>query len=172
LGISVCEDAWNNPEFWPRGRMYSFDPIEALAQKRATLFINISSSPYHIGKEEIRYQLISRHALRHHLPFCYVNQVGGNDDLIFDGRSLICDRSGNPLLIGPGFEEWVSIINPFEENAQRDHYQPQGPIETVFQALVLGVRDYMFKCGFRKAVSSLPDSGSNNSILDRRRSLG
>ncbi len=162
LGISVCEDAWNDPEFWPRGRMYNFDPIEALAQKGTTLFINISSSPYHIGKEEIRYQLISRHAHRHHLPFCYVNQVGGNDDLIFDGRSLICDQSGNPLLLGPGFEEWISIVNPFE-NAERDHYQPQGLIETVFQALVLGVRDYMFKCGFQKAVVGL--SGGIDSAL-------
>lgn len=97
LGISICEDAWNDPELWPKGTLYPFDPIEILAGKGATLFINISASPFFMAKEEIRFRLIRNHALRHQRPFVFVNQIGGNDELIFDGRSLCLDAAGEPI---------------------------------------------------------------------------
>ena len=92
LGIHICEDAWNDPELWPRQRMYEYDPVAELAAKGATILINISASPFSKGKEQVRYRLISRHAQRHRLPFVYANQVGGNDELIFDGRSFCAKK--------------------------------------------------------------------------------
>jgi len=82
LGVSICEDAWNVPEIHPP-RRYVCDPLEILAQKKATLFINISASPFYVEKELLRFRLISNHALRHKLPFIFVNLIGGNDELIF-----------------------------------------------------------------------------------------
>ena len=162
LGISICEDAWNDPEFWPRGRMYSFDPIQVLSERGATCLLNISASPYQVGKESLRFGLIRNHARRYHLPFFYINQVGGNDDLIFDGKSVGCDSMGNPTWFGPGFEEWVSVVDSGERTVENGSWF-QEPIESVYSALVLGVRDYMTKCGFKKAVLGL--SGGIDSAL-------
>ena len=153
LGISICEDAWNDPQLWPGNRMYTFDPVTELASKGATIFINISASPFSIGKEEIRFELIARHAKRHGLPFLYVNQVGGNDELLFDGRSLFIDGEGRPVRVFPSFRESVDTIDT-EEKGKRG-YSPQGRIETVYEALLLGTRDYLRKCGFGKAVVGL-----------------
>lgn len=154
LGISICEDAWNDPELWPRGRIYTLDPIEILAQKGATLFINISASPFHIGKEEIRYRLISNHARRHGIPFFYVNQVGGNDELIFDGRSMCFDPQGEPITIFPSFSEHIETIDT-QSPGTSGLYVPQGKNESAYEALGLGLRDYIYKCGFSKAVVGL-----------------
>ncbi len=154
LGVSICEDAWNDPELWPLQRMYPFDPIAIQAHKGATLFVNISASPFYIGKEEIRYRLISGHAQKHGTPFVYVNQVGGNDELIFDGRSLVLDRQGHPIWVGPAFEEAVATIDT-DAAGDPAGYVPLEPIETVYRALVLGIRDYLRKCGFSKAVVGL-----------------
>ncbi|MGC8825646.1 MAG: NAD+ synthase [Anaerolineae bacterium] len=154
LGVSVCEDAWNDPELWPLQRMYPFDPIAIQAHKGATLFINISASPFYVGKEEIRYRLISGHAQKHSVPFVYVNQVGGNDELIFDGRSLALDRQGNPIWVGPAFEEAVYTLD-MEAAGVPDGYAPLEPVAAVYRALVLGIRDYLRKCGFSKAVVGL-----------------
>ena len=107
LGLSICEDAWTDPELWLR-LPYDFDPIAELARQGATLLINISASPFWTGKEEIRYRLISTHARRHKLPFVFVNQVGANDELIFDGCSLFLDGAGRP----------VSTLAPFVEKVQ------------------------------------------------------
>ena len=109
LGISICEDAWNDPQLWPKGKMYPFDPIETLAEKDAAIFINIAASPFHMGKEEIRYRIIRNHAKRYGISFVYVNQVGGNDELIFDGKSLYVDSRGEPVKIFPSFKESLLI---------------------------------------------------------------
>jgi NAD+ synthase (glutamine-hydrolysing) len=154
LGISICEDAWNDPELWPKGTLYPFDPIETLAEKRATLFINISASPFFMGKEEIRFRLIRNHALKHRRPFVFVNQIGGNDELVFDGRSLCLDAAGEPATICPSFVEHIHTINT-ELAGRPSLYVPQDKIESIHEALVLGVRDYMRKCGFSKAVVGL-----------------
>ncbi len=154
LGISICEDAWNDPQLWPKGRTYSFNPIEALAKKDAGIFINIAASPFYLGKEEIRYRLIRNHAKKYGISFAYVNQVGGNDELIFDGRSLCVDSHGESLKIFPSFKEHVETVDtnlPGKPNL----YAPLEKIESLYEALILGIRDYMRKCGFSKAVIGL-----------------
>jgi NAD+ synthase (glutamine-hydrolysing) len=164
LGISICEDAWNDPELWPRPN-YSFDPIQVLAKKRATFLINISASPFHMGKEQIRYRLVQNHAKKHKLPFVYVNQVGANDELIFDGRSICVDRNGEPVRIFPPFKEIVETVD-MNLPGTPGLYAPQEKIESVYEALTLGIRDYMQKCGFTKAVVGL--SGGIDSAVTCR----
>jgi NAD+ synthase (glutamine-hydrolysing) len=153
LGVSICEDAWYDPELWSR-RLYPCDPIQVLAQKGATILINISSSPFQVGKEEVRYRLFHNHAQRFGLPFIYVNQVGGNDELIFDGRSLALDNRGEALAVAPAFREALITVDPAVPG-KPGLYQPQEEIATVHEALVLGLRDYLTKCGFSKAVVGL-----------------
>jgi NAD+ synthase (glutamine-hydrolysing) len=160
LGISICEDAWNDPQLWLR-QPYSFDPIQVLAEKKATFFVNISASPFYVGKEEIRYRLIRGHARRHGVPFVFVNQVGGNDELIFDGRSFAVDGSGEPAEVLPSFAEQVLTVD-MKLPGKPGNYLPQGRIESVYQGLILGIRDYLRKCGFSQAVLGLSggiDSG-------------
>jgi len=161
LGISICEDAWNDPQLWNSQSIYSFNPIAALAAQGATLLINISASPFHAGKEETRYRLICHHARRHSLPFIYVNQVGANDELIFDGRSMCIDRSGRPLLIAPAYEEYQATVDTRMPGSE---IQLAGyGIESVYRALVLGINDYARKCGFKKVLIGL--SGGIDSAL-------
>jgi NAD+ synthase (glutamine-hydrolysing) len=150
LGISVCEDAWNDEELWPK-RYYPFDPLELLAKKGATMFINISASPFHIGKEEVRFRIFRNHTKKHHVPFVFVNQIGGNDELIFDGRSMVIDRKGNPIDIFPSFKEYVKTID-LCRSGKPAIYTSQDPIESVYEALVLGLHDYIQKCGFSKVI--------------------
>jgi NAD+ synthase (glutamine-hydrolysing) len=154
LGISICEDAWTSAALWPRGRLYPFDPVEALARKRATLLINISASPFYAGKEEIRFELIRNHAQKHHRPFVFINQVGGNDELVFDGRSLCLDSAGEPITVCPSFVEDVRSIETGRAGTP-GLYAPQDKTESIHDALVLGIRDYMRKCGFAQAVVGL-----------------
>jgi NAD+ synthase (glutamine-hydrolysing) len=153
LGISVCEDAWNDPALWPR-RTYHHDPIEAMAKKGAKLIINIAASPFHRGKERLRYNIVQSHARKHRIPFLFVNQVGANDELIFDGRSVCVDGAGDPIVVFPPFQEHVETIS-LDHIGVPISYQPQEEIESVYQALVLGVRDYMEKCGFTTAILGL-----------------
>lgn len=153
LGLSICEDAWNDPEMWFR-RLYPFDPIEILARQGATILINISASPFQVGKEETRYRLLRNHAKKHRLPVIYVNQVGGNDELIFDGRSMVIDRTGEAVAVLPAFREEVSTIDT-DSPGRPGFYVPQEHIASVHDALVLGTRDYLHKCGFTRAVIGL-----------------
>lgn len=153
LGISICEDAWNDPELWPK-RFYPFDPIELLVKKGATLLINISASPFHVGKEEIRYRIFKNHAKKFHLPFIFVNQVGGNDELIFDGRSMYINKEGEPLFLALSFQEHLTSIDTSVVSTPVQ-YHKQDSIESVYEALLLGIRDYMKKCGFSKVVLGL-----------------
>jgi NAD+ synthase (glutamine-hydrolysing) len=154
LGISICEDAWNDPQLWPKGRMYAFNPIEALAKKDAAIFINIAASPFHMGKEEIRYRIIRNHAKRYGISFVYVNQVGANDELVFDGRSLYIDSHGEPVKIFPSFIEHVETVDTSLPGTPR-LYAPLEKIESLYEAPILGIRDYMRKCGFSRAVVGL-----------------
>ncbi|KQC03516.1 MAG: NAD synthetase [Methanoculleus sp. SDB] len=153
LGISVCEDAWNDPHLWPR-RFYPFDPQSVLAGRGATLFINISASPFSVGKENVRFEIFRNHAKKHSIPLCYVNQVGGNDELVFDGRSMCFNGNGDP----------VAVLQPFEEETVMvDIDHPPAPVsyrqlpetESLYRALVLGLRDYIRKCGFSRAIVGL-----------------
>ena len=153
LGISICEDAWNDPALWHRPT-YSYDPIEVLAEKGADLIINIAASPFHRGKEKLRYDIVRSHATKHRIPFLFVNQVGANDELIFDGRSICLDGAGDLMAVLPPFVEQVETIS-LDGTGSRDPYVPQEEIASVQQALVLGVRDYMDKCGFSSAILGL-----------------
>ena len=162
LGITICEDAWNDPELWAGRRVYEFDPVAELARKGATLFINISASPFTIGKEEIRFRLISNHARKHGVPFLYVNQIGSNDEIVFDGRSLLIDRRGNPAAVFSPFIEEVRTVDTGMDGDSKG-YVPQNRIESVCQALVLGTRDYLQKSGFSKAIVGL-SGGVDSSV--------
>ncbi len=162
LGISVCEDAWTDPTAWPGRLPYAQDPIAALAVQGATVMINISASPFNVGKENIRYNLISRHAARHGVPFIYVNQVGGNDELIFDGRSLAVDSKGAPVAVFPSFTESVQVIDT-EAVGEKGSYRAEEEIATVCKALELGLRDYASKTGFTQAVIGL-SGGIDSSV--------
>ncbi len=162
LGITICEDAWNDPEFWPDQLLYDFDPVKELADQGATLLINISASPFHVGKDALRQKLIAGHARRRGLPFVFVNQVGGNDELIFDGGSMICDGLGRMIFTGAYFEEQLITVETGQAGPD-PVYRPLDQTESVYRALVLGLRDYLYKCGFRKAVIGL--SGGIDSAL-------
>ncbi len=153
LGITICEDAWYDPELWFR-RLYPLDPIEIQAQQGATVLINISASPFQVGKEELRHRLLQPHARKYRLPLVYVNQVGGNDELIFDGRSLALDPEGEAIAVLPGFAEAVATVDLAQPGVP-GRYAPQEPIASVHDALVLGLRDYLRKCGFSQAVVGL-----------------
>ena len=153
LGISVCEDAWNDPALWPR-RTYHHDPIEAMAKKGANLIINIAASPFHRGKERLRYNIVRSHARKHRIPFVFVNQVGANDELIFDGRSMCVDGGGDPIAVFPPFQKHIQTIS-LDQAGVPTSYEPQEEIESVYQALVLGLKDYMGKCGFNTAILGL-----------------
>jgi NAD+ synthase (glutamine-hydrolysing) len=162
LGVHVCEDAWTDPALWNARYLYNLDPVAELGAQGATLLINLSASPFHVGKEEVRYRLMSQHARAHGAPFVYVNQVGANDELIFDGRSMVFDAQGAPLAICKAFEEEIRTVETAEAGA-RAVYEPQDEIASVHDALILGLRDYMRKCGFTKAVVGL--SGGIDSAL-------
>jgi NAD+ synthase (glutamine-hydrolysing) len=153
LGLSVCEDFWNEPGAWAK-RLYPFDPIDMLAGKGATLLINISASPFSVGKEAVRYRLLRDHAETHGLKFVFVNQVGGNDDLVFDGRSLVVDERGAARCVLPSFEEAVVTIDTADLGTAAP-YELEREIVSVRKALVLGTRDYVRKCGFAKVVIGL-----------------
>ncbi len=153
LGISICEDIWNVSNFIPKRVNYPINPIDSLAKMGATVFINISASPFHIGKERIRYKLISHYAKKYKTPFIYVNQVGGNDELIFDGRSLCFDKNGKPIIVFSGFKESVQDIDT--KSVGVSNFKFEDEIESLYEALILGIRDYVKKCGFSKVVIGL-----------------
>ncbi|MBI4720058.1 MAG: NAD+ synthase [Chitinivibrionia bacterium] len=153
LGITICEDAWNDPDFYAR-RPYSTDPVATPAGKGATLFINISASPFSAGKERVRFELLSHQARKHRLPIAVVNQVGGNDDLIFDGRSLFIDERGDAQLVLPAFEETAATFDTAARRAPSP-YPYAEEVESIYKALVLGTRDYVRKCGFERVILGL-----------------
>jgi NAD+ synthetase len=152
IGISICEDAWNSGDFWPKP-LYSVDPIQLQVEKGADLLINMSASPYEMEKPRFRYQMILDHVRRHSVPLVYVNLVGGNDDLLFDGNSLALGKTGNVIAQGKSFSEDLLIIDP--DSTENQEYREGEQIENLFQALVMGAGDYIRKCGFKSAVLGL-----------------
>jgi len=162
FGISICEDIWNDRDFWKR-RRYHADPVQELVAKGAEAVINLSASPFTVGKQAHREAMLSNLARKYQVPFLYVNQVGGNDDLVFDGRSCFFDSSGTLIARGRGFEEDQIIANlatPAPAGSiAKDDFTPEAEI---WQALVLGTRDYVHKCGFSRVLLGLSggiDSG-------------
>lgn len=146
-GITICEDIWT-PDYLPRS-WYSCDPVEVLCEAKVDAILNLSASPFQIGKPQRREEMIRGRAKRHGVPFYYCNAIGGNDELVFDGYSLAIAADGKNLTRLPGFEE---SVRPSSESVVEDFAEP---IEDLRRALVLGVRDYATKCGFTSAVLGL-----------------
>ena len=153
LGITVCEDVWNDPNFWSK-RLYDRDPVVELLQKGMTLLINISSSPFTLDKRALRRDMLQSLAKHHQRPVIYVNQVGGNDSLIFDGGSLAITVDGEIAAQAACFEEDL-VLYDTETGKGEIHPQPREELEYAYRALVLGTRDYLRKCGFKKAIIGL-----------------
>ncbi len=161
VALTICEDAWNDKLYWPK-RLYTVDPIDALVRAGGNLVLNISSSPFWIGKRELRRDMLAAIARHHKVPVALVNQVGGNDSLVFDGSSIVLNAEGKVIAQGRSFEE--DLIYFDSETLTGDlHQQVEGKEASVYAALVLGTRDYMRKCGFEKAIIGL--SGGIDSAL-------
>lgn len=152
LGISICEDAWNSEDFWPKP-LYASDPIRGLVERGADLLINISASPFEMDKTQFRYRMLLDHVRKYHVPLLYVNLVGGNDDLLFDGNSLAIGKGGNLLAQGSAFTEELFFVDP--DGAGDQALNEGDTTENLFEALAMGTRDYARKCGFRSAVLGL-----------------
>ncbi len=161
IALTICEDAWNDKLFWPK-RLYVVDPIEALIRAGGNLVLNISASPFWIGKREVRRDMLAAIARHHKVSVAMVNQVGGNDSLLFDGSSIVLDATGKVIAQGRSFEEDLICFD--SESLTGDlHEQVEGEEASVYAALVLGTRDYIHKCGFSKAIVGL--SGGIDSAL-------
>jgi NAD+ synthase (glutamine-hydrolysing) len=156
LGLTVCEDIWNDASFWQH-RIYARDPVAELAGAGAAVIVNLSASPYHRGKSAPREEMLRATARHHGRPVVYVNQVGANDELIFDGGSLVVDADGAVRARAPVFEAATLVVDM--EGAAPPAAMPpaiaSGSIEELRRALVLGIRDYAKKCGFRVATLGL-----------------
>ncbi|HEY2389897.1 MAG TPA: NAD+ synthase [Candidatus Angelobacter sp.] len=161
FAVTICEDAWNDKHFWPR-RLYSVDPVDELLHAGGNFVINISASPFHLGKRELRRQMLATIARDNKVPVLFVNQVGGNDSLIFDGSSMVISPSGCIVTQARSFDEDLVIFD--SETMQGDmHEQTPVGVPSAYAALVLGTRDYVRKCGFKKVVIGL--SGGIDSAL-------
>ena len=160
LAISVCEDAWNDKNFWSR-RLYKVDPMEELMRQRPALHINLSSSPFWHSKRSVRLEMLTAIAKRDGIPVLMCNQVGGNDSLIFDGSSLALNAQGQLIAQAASFEEDLVIVDPFA--AAEIPVPSDDATEAAYRALVIGTRDYVRKCGFSRVLVGL--SGGIDSAL-------
>jgi NAD+ synthase/NAD+ synthase (glutamine-hydrolysing) len=162
IGLTICEDCWNDKYFW-QTLLYTRDPVEELVAGRPDVLINISASPYAFGKRAFRKKMLEAVAQRHGLPIVFANMVGGNDSLVFDGSSLALDARGKICAQAKSFDEDLIFFDT-KKQTQDIHPQPQLEIEAVFEALVLGTRDYCRKCGFERAVIGL-SGGIDSSVV-------
>lgn len=153
LGLTICEDIWTEYDFGGR-RPYTVDPIGLLKSQGAELLINISASPFHAGKQNLRRQLMTETAKKNRLPVVYCNLVGGNDELVFDGRSLVVDAEGKILFEGKSFQEELALIDLAQNRsaAKLENFQE---VQEIHDALVLGLHDYLKKCHFDKVLIGL-----------------
>jgi NAD+ synthase (glutamine-hydrolysing) len=183
IGVTICEDLWNDERFWGK-RSYEINPIEELARLDVDIIINLSASPYSVGKHKLREEMLNHAVTSHHKPILYVNQVGGNDDLVFDGNSVVLNNVGEIICRAKSFDSDLVVVEfqqlicessparrqlngetssgfPLVKGDGRGIFKDDN--EEIFGALVLGVRDYARKCGFSKAILGL--SGGIDSAL-------
>jgi len=153
LGITICEDLWNDAAVIPR-RLYHRNPLDEVCGAGADLVINASASPFEMRKQSFREELLGRQAATRGVPLVFVNQVGGNDELIFDGSSAVFDASGRVAARARSFVEDLLVVD-LDRLAEGRREEYPGDAASVWQALVLGTRDYLGKCGFREAVLGL-----------------
>ena len=186
LGLTICEDIWNDEDFWPE-RLYRRDPVQELVLQGAEIILNISASPWSVGKEKTRLEMLRRVARDEKVPLAQVNAIGANDELIFDGHSVALNARGEILALAKSFAEDILVVDlelgggnissaasttasifPSGQNAENNtsedtgHYFP-APEDLLFSALSLGVRDYVHKCGFKSVIVGL--SGGIDSAL-------
>ena len=164
IGVTICEDLWNDEGFWGQ-RAYPVNPTAELVEAGVDLVVNLSGSPYTVGKQQLREEMIRHATQTHGCPIVYVNQVGGNDDLIFDGCSVCLNRQGNVVSRAAAFKADLQMIDYHNGDLQTAYISPltTDTDAEIWSALVLGVRDYARKCGFKKAVVGL--SGGIDSAL-------
>ena len=177
LGITICEDIWNDEDFWPE-RLYRRDPVKELIAQGAEIILNISASPWHDGKERTRLEMLRRAARDEKIPLAQVNAIGANDELIFDGHSVALDARGEILALGKSFAEEILVVE-LDSSRRRGNESQTEKLETphvvsyesifppreqqLFSALSLGIRDYVRKCGFKSVIIGL--SGGIDSAL-------
>jgi NAD+ synthase (glutamine-hydrolysing) len=150
VGVTICEDIWT--ERFLKRELYHQDPVANLVSQGADVIVNLSSSPFHVGKAALRIEMVSELATKFKVPFFYCNAIGGNDQLIFDGNSFVIDANGQMVASLAAFGEEVAVRNA---NPPGNRFAVQSPEEEVYRALVLGVRDYFLKCDFKTAVLGL-----------------
>ena len=161
VALTICEDAWNDKNFWDR-RLYGVDPVEDLMRAGGQVLLNISASPFYLGKQELRRNMLATIAREYKVPVAMVNQVGGNDSLVFDGSSLVLAPDGNVIAQGKSFEEDLVFFDTVSLEGTK-HERDESEEGSAYGALVLGTRDYVRKCGFKQVVLGL--SGGIDSAL-------
>ena len=152
LGLAVCEDFWNDEGFWSE-RRYRPNPVSRLVEAGATVLVNLSASPWHLGKEQTRHAMLSQLASKSRVPVVYVNLVGGNDELVFDGQSCVLDAQGRRIAQARAFASDLVLVEL--EDPRPSVPETACDEQRLHDALVLGTRDYLQKCGFRSAVLGL-----------------
>jgi NAD+ synthase (glutamine-hydrolysing) len=152
VGLTICEDIWNDEDFWSV-RRYQHNPPGELAEAGAKIIFNISASPWHLGKNKTRFEMLRSIAQKARRPVVFCNQVGGNDELIFDGHSVVFNANGHLIAQGKWFEEDFVIVDTESKTAIPPLELKSE--EAIYQALTLGLRDYFYKCGFKSAVLGL-----------------
>ena len=160
VGVSICEDFWFDDEIFGK-KLYCNNPCDDLARQGAEVLLNISASPFNAGKRRVRWEIFSDIAKRYDVPLVYVNQVGGNDELLFDGSSIVFDKSGQTIFCAPAFEEHNTLVQL--QGSPCEMILTLGEEEEIGRALTLGLRDYIVKCGFTDVVIGL--SGGIDSAL-------
>ncbi len=161
MALTICEDAWNDKRFWNR-QLYRVDPVEELVRVGGNFVLNISASPFWLGKRELRHDMLAAIAKNQKVPVAMVNQVGGNDSLVFDGSSLVIAPDGQVIAQGKSFEEDLIYFDSQKLSGEM-HPQVAGEEASAYEALVLGTRDYVYKCGFQRAIIGI--SGGIDSAL-------
>jgi NAD+ synthetase len=161
LGLTICEDIWNDEDFWPE-RIYRRDPVKELIAQGTEIILNISASPWHDGKERTRLEMLRRVACDEKIPLAQVNLAGANDELIFDGHSVALNSRGEVIALGKGFAEDVLVADLKTSSAPQPIEWPVRE-QQIFSALSLGIRDYIHKCGFKSVILGL--SGGIDSAL-------
>lgn len=153
IGLTICEDMWNDKDFFER-RLYDLDPVAVMVEKGADIIINISASPFHAGKREFKWNMFANMAAKYNLSIVHVNQVGGNDSILFDGLSIAVDPNGETAARARDFEEDLVVFDTAGGKGDL-HSVSQTGTQSILNALVMGLKDYMAKCGFSKALVGL-----------------
>ncbi|MEO5804282.1 MAG: NAD+ synthase, partial [Verrucomicrobiota bacterium] len=152
IGLTVCEDIWNDEDFWPERRYQNNPPMELITAGAKILF-NVSASPWSLGKEKVRYEMLSSLARKAKTPIVFCNLIGGNDELVFDGNSMVFNSSGRLIAQAKLFAEDFLVVET--QSAKALEFHSSSDVEKIHKALVLGLRDYLQKCGFKSAVLGL-----------------